>query len=568
MAYSLVDILSVRAGQTPDWIALQAEDGEITYASWQRRSISTARRLSALGITHEEIVALEGDSMTFVESAVVYMALEMLGAIVLVIPQGISDHDKEVAFNSCSVRHVVISSTNNRYGIVTRDVSANLSMPNHSSRWSEVLFSSGTTGEPKLIGCPMDEICYLWNPEQQQITERNVEVHGASWGTNFSQEIMRSSLLWGSQIITPKRITGKDIISAVKFFGANTLRLSPPLARSVARLSMEKDIRMQVKDISISSAASTPELLDSLASSFPNATIINQFSATESGRARLELVWNSDPRDVLGRPVDGTEVRIDYSKRSFTCESGNIAGVIQLRHKEAEPRVIIGGKGETIEDGWIDTGDLGYIRADGFVVLIDRSSDVINCGGRMISPLSVEQELRLFSCVRDVIVVGIPHPTLGQIIGALIVPGIDNMSLSDVPLGQMDPLLRPEIIRFVDSVPLTRAGKPDRKEALRLLQDMDGQSSRTVKKAMVSHDKAMVSHDKALSIVSSLLPVSNTELTKSWVAGGGDSLMAVELMDVLLEDFDIAVDAELFDASHTIGDLIDFIARKLNKKGL
>lgn len=552
MSFSITEILEYRTAHTPELIALQDVDGFITYSDWLEKAQRMARMFTPHGMAYRDVVALEGSRKGFIPSAVAYMAVELLGAIPLIVPENISSSDKEHAYAQCGLSHIVRIKDNGNTVILHRDRDSDPSLPSSDDqRISEVLFSSGTTGTPKLIACPMDEITYMWNESGIDMPERGIEVHGAAWGTNYSQEIMRSSLLWGSHIFTPRNIDGKGILESIREFGVNTLRLTPPLARALIR-QMRQDTEERVKHISVSSAASDPRLLDNIQQHFPQATIINQYPATESGRSRLELVWGKDPRNVLGRPQDGTEVRINTDSHEISTDDGHTAGEIELRHREAPARTVLAGDKKTEPSEWVHTGDLGYLREDGYVVLVDRIDDIINCGGRKVSSLQLESAVRNIPNVSDVLACGVPHPTLGEAIGMLLCK--DNAD-EPILMGNLLDGLPVQIVKTVDAIPLTRAGKPDRKQARTILASSLG-SAQT--------GETEAADARIYAILNEMIPEAQTKQTLSWIAAGGDSLASVELMDILSEEYGIELDPHLFDTDHTIQDLIRFIRDHLN----
>jgi long-chain acyl-CoA synthetase len=73
------------------------------------------------------------------------------------------------------------------------------------------------------------------------------------------------------------------------------------------------------------------------------------------------------------------------------------------------------------EDGWLSTGDIGYVDDDGYLFLVDRKNDVIIRGGYNVYPREVEEVLYAHPDVLQVAVVGVGHPTLGQDVVALVV---------------------------------------------------------------------------------------------------------------------------------------------------
>ena len=82
---------------------------------------------------------------------------------------------------------------------------------------------------------------------------------------------------------------------------------------------------------------------------------------------------------------------------------------------------------ETLRDGWLYTGDMAEIDADGFIWLVDRKKDVVISGGENIYPVQIEDFLRTNPKVKDVAVIGIPNERLGEIACAVVEakPGVE-----------------------------------------------------------------------------------------------------------------------------------------------
>jgi long-chain acyl-CoA synthetase len=119
----------------------------------------------------------------------------------------------------------------------------------------------------------------------------------------------------------------------------------------------------------------------------------------------------------VGTPLGGTEIRIaDPDERGV--------GEVMFRG----PSVIPGywddddATRETIDaDGWLATGDVGYLDDDGYLFLVDRKKEVIIRGGYNVYPREVEEALYAHPDVLEAAVVGIPHDTLGEEVAALVV---------------------------------------------------------------------------------------------------------------------------------------------------
>jgi fatty-acyl-CoA synthase len=114
-------------------------------------------------------------------------------------------------------------------------------------------------------------------------------------------------------------------------------------------------------------------------------------------------------------------------------------------------------------DGWLHSGDLGRMDADGYLTIAGRLKDIIIRGGENISPMEVEEFLRRMPEIRDVQVVGVPSRRLGEEVAAYIVvkggATIGEDDVKDFCRGQIARFKIPAYVAFVDQFPLTASGK-------------------------------------------------------------------------------------------------------------
>jgi long-chain acyl-CoA synthetase len=174
-------------------------------------------------------------------------------------------------------------------------------------------------------------------------------------------------------------------------------------------------------------------------------------SSTPPGQGRLGSV---------GKPVPGVEVRIDGEDE---------VGEICVR----SPSVMLGywrapeQTAEVIQDGWLRTGDLGYLDADGYLYVVDRKKDLIIRGGFNVFPRDVEEALLAHPAVAAAGVVGRPDDVHGEEVVAFVElrPGEDVTAEGLVVFAkeQIGGYKYPREVHVVPSLPLTPVGKVDRK---------------------------------------------------------------------------------------------------------
>lgn len=122
---------------------------------------------------------------------------------------------------------------------------------------------------------------------------------------------------------------------------------------------------------------------------------------------------------------------------------------------------------EALRDGWLHTGDLGYLDEDGYLFLVDRKKDLIITGGLNVYTSEVEQAMAGIPEVREAAVVGIPHPDWGEAVVAFVVGAGDEVTegeILDRTRERLSGYKRPKAVVLVDGLPTTAVGKIDKKK--------------------------------------------------------------------------------------------------------
>jgi fatty-acyl-CoA synthase len=132
---------------------------------------------------------------------------------------------------------------------------------------------------------------------------------------------------------------------------------------------------------------------------------------------------------------------------------------------------------ETFAGGWLHSGDVAVRDPGGFLRIIDRTKDMIVTGGFNVYPREIEDVLSEHPAVAQVAVIGVPHPRWGEAVKALIVLRAGQRAspeeLIDLVAGRKGSYQAPKEVEFIDAIPQTAVGKPDKK-ALRAVHGQPG----------------------------------------------------------------------------------------------
>lgn len=218
----------------------------------------------------------------------------------------------------------------------------------------------------------------------------------------------------------------------------------------------------------------TPSFVDRVESLF-GARLSITFGMTETCGAVLQTA-PTDPdhvrRETVGAPLAGTDVRI--AGPDGAAVPPGTAGELWVRGARIT-RGYLDDPAATAEaidpDGWLHTGDLGEMDADGACRVVGRLKDMIKTGGENVSPVEVEELLVRHADVERAAVVGVPDERWGELVVAFVVPAAgrepDPEELTAFCRDGLSPFKVPRLWRVVDDLPMTASAKVQRAELRR-----------------------------------------------------------------------------------------------------
>jgi long-chain acyl-CoA synthetase len=202
------------------------------------------------------------------------------------------------------------------------------------------------------------------------------------------------------------------------------------------------------------------------------ARLVEGYGLTEASPVCFCNPVDAPGRDgTIGLPLPGVAARICAPDAPDTPLPPGARGELQVRGPNIM-RGYFGHPAETAQvlsqDGWLRTGDVGEMDADGFVTLVDRIKDLILCGGFNVYPRHVEEAIYRHPDVAAVTVLGMPDAYRGESVAAFVQlrsgATLDAAGLLTFLADKLSPVEMPRRIEFRADLPRTAVGKLSRKE--------------------------------------------------------------------------------------------------------
>lgn len=302
-----------------------------------------------------------------------------------------------------------------------------------------IYYTSGTTGQPKGALLTHRNICsnqvtgvYLrartefryGRTPQPPATQMGQLISVPLFHVTGSIAMLIGSTIQGSKLVFMHRWNPEDAIRLIERERLNSFGGVPSMPLQVIESPIfRQHDTSSVMAVLFGGAPPSPELARRIKDVFPNASASNGYGLTEtSGVATVNVAedYLAKPASA-GVPAPVSRVKIMDRDASTELPIGE-TGEIWIRG----PQVFKGywrnpdATAKALVDGWLRSGDLGYVDEDGALFVVDRAKDMLLRGGENIYCIEVENALHTHPDVLDVAVVGIPDPILGERVGAMV----------------------------------------------------------------------------------------------------------------------------------------------------
>jgi acyl-CoA synthetase (AMP-forming)/AMP-acid ligase II len=359
------------------------------------------------------------------------------------------------------------------------DEAGEVDVPDDPERPAVLLFTSGTSAAPKAAVLDHDHLlAYLFGSVEFMSADEDEAVlmsvppfHIAGVSGTLS------SLYSGRRIVPLERFSPEAWLELAQAESITHAFLVPTMvARIVAVMENEPSLRVpSLRSLAYGGARMPVPVLERALDLFPNAGFVNAYGLTETS-STVALLGPDDHRAALtsddpvvrarlasvGLPLPTVVVQV-VDDDGAEVPAGT-EGRLRISGDQVSGAYLgVDGSGAGANDGWLVTGDLGWMDAEGYLYVSGRADDVIIRGGENISPSEIEDAVLRHPDVTAAAVVGVPHEEWGEQIAAMVTvrPGavLDADALRTWLRGEIGSLKTPEVVEVREELPMTDTGK-------------------------------------------------------------------------------------------------------------
>jgi len=462
---------------SPDKVALISGETEVTYSRlWDYCLKAAAKLKSEYNVQKGDRVILSAASN--IEFVYVYFGVHMAGGIC--VPIDPDTNQTRFNYIEKSTKPVCVMGTLHNVqretiqfdDVIEGEAKAEYYAP-ETNQVADILFTTGTTGAPKGVALSYANLsaAALNINTFIQNTKEDVELLALPVSHSFGLGRIRCSLSMGATVVMLGTFANvKKFFGEMKRCNVSMFAMVPASWGFIKKMSGKYVGKFadQLKFIEIGSSFMPIEEKQLLMELLPNTRICMHYGSTEASRsAFMEFHTYKDNLLSAGHASPNTEIKIFSTEGQLLPLGEEGEACVKGAH------VTCGYWNETPErfasdfyDGYFRTGDCATMDADGNMYLKSRIKEMINVGGKKVTPMEVEDILNTIPGIKESACIGISDPgnVLGEVVKAFIVVE-DTLTDEDI-MKQMRPQLEvyklPVVIERINSIPKTGSGKIQR----------------------------------------------------------------------------------------------------------
>jgi len=487
---TLPDLLRWQSGRDPDRPFLRYLDRSYTYGSFDARTDELAGGLAELGVGAGDVVSVFlPNCLEFLEA---WWAILKAGAVLGPINPAytgveagyVIDHSEAVALVTDARGAGVIASERDGLqhlhnvisieqgaGDVTLNELGSRGAPTpdpvrEPNDLAAILYTSGTTGKPK--GAMLTHTNELVNATQgAELVPlgpgERVGMLLPLFHANAQVVTCVIPMMIGCEVVMWERFSASKFWDTVRELEPATISAVPTILAAVLSAPGAPEGGSSLRYVICGAAPLSVEMLNAFQDRF-GIRILEGFGMTETTCiSSINPYYGDRKAGSIGLPVRGQQMQIVTEAGSVAApgEYGEItirgANVMAgyLKNEEATA--------DSIRDGWLHSGDIGYMDEDGYFFIVDRTKDMIIRGGENIYPREIEEVIYEHGSVLEVAVIGVPHEFRGEEVLAVVAarPGaeLDADELSEFVAARLAKYKLPREYVVREELPKTPTGK-------------------------------------------------------------------------------------------------------------
>jgi acyl-CoA synthetase (AMP-forming)/AMP-acid ligase II len=451
-----VSYLEEQAAAGPDRAAVIDSGRAVTFAELCERVHAAAAALRDHGVQEGDVVAVSLPNIW--EYVVLELAIPLLGAVVMPLPLNLGSAERAWAVSRTQARTVI--GQDDAEELCASAYRGRVRPPAPDpARVVEIALTSGTTGLPKLASLHAG----LKQATFEAFTSR-LEV------TSEDRVLIMSPLMQGigGMCLYCLRLGAALVmLRAPRFDAERTLRVADE-TRATLLVGVPTNVIRMLESPLLARLGLTAARCTAVAGA-PMPPDVARAWETRTGSAVCIFYGSMDGGQLaVGSPGDPQDKRWTTVGRVHDRAEAMVTpeGEVCMRGPTVQHRYWGEDRGPHAPDGWVHTGDLGFIDEGGYLHISGRMSDIVIRGGTNVNPYEVENAVRSHPDVFDVCVVGRPDHDLGERVQAFVVARRE-LTVADLRAHLTELGLAkykwPEFVELLDELPLAGPGKVDRR---------------------------------------------------------------------------------------------------------
>lgn len=465
--------------QSPSKIAIYEGDNAVTYSELWEAICKASEFFSSLGNRGDRLILSGQKNASFVYA---YFGTQLAGIIPITVdpeinptrmqriiqevsPIGIFGHISFGQYKTTEIPDFLAFPVVDARNVVFPD----------SDNISDILFTTGTTGMPKGVvltfrnewAAAANINAFIGN------TEEEIELLALPVSHSFGLGRLRCTLQKGATIdLLGSFASMKKFFNEIEKRQVTGFGMVPASWNYICKMSGEKIAQYanQIRYIEIGSAFMPSEEKEHLLRIFPHTRICMHYGLTEASRSAF-ICFNEDKLhlDSIGKPSPHTDIQI-FSDKGILCKDGE-EGEICVKGDHVCSNYWNDSKQEyktAFYEDYFRTGDWGFRTSDGYLYLKSRKKELINVGGKKVSPIEVEEVLNEMPGIIESACVGKSDRVFGEVVKAFLV--VENNFVLNAEciqkklLSKLENYKIPVEFEVIDSLPKTSSGKLQRLE--------------------------------------------------------------------------------------------------------